>query len=96
MSFAFARGFLALGAFVGELRRFGGMVACVPQQSAAFPAAVLSLWGLPRGLSLAAVAVSDQGCRRRPLIPRSAAEHAYITLASDFTFGRYKELRVTY
>ena len=44
MSFAFARGFLALGAFVGELRRFGGMVACVPQQSAAFPAAVLSLW----------------------------------------------------
>ena len=43
MSFAFARGFLALGAFVGELRRFGGMVACVPLQSAAFPAAVLSL-----------------------------------------------------
>jgi hypothetical protein len=41
---AFARGFLAVGAFVGELRRFGGMVACVPQQSAAFPAAVLSLW----------------------------------------------------
>jgi hypothetical protein len=43
VSFAFARGFLALGAFVGELRLFGGMVACVPQQSAAFPAAVLSL-----------------------------------------------------
>jgi len=42
VSFAFARGFLALGAVVGELRRFGGMVACVPQQSAA-PAAVLSL-----------------------------------------------------
>jgi len=26
VSFAFARGFLALGAFVGELRLFGGMV----------------------------------------------------------------------
>ena len=95
MSFAFARGFLALGAFVGELRRLGGMVALASAPSA-IPAAVLSLWGLPRGLSLAAVAVSDQGCRRRPLIQRSAAEYAYITLASDFTFGRYKELRVTY
>jgi len=42
VSFAFARGFLALGAFVGELRRLGGMVALASAPSA-IPAAVLSL-----------------------------------------------------
>ena len=42
MSCAFARGFLALGALVGELRRFGGMVALSLAPSA-IPAAVLSL-----------------------------------------------------
>ena len=47
MSFAFARGFLALGAFVGELRRFGGMVALASAPSA-IPAAVLSLGAFPR------------------------------------------------
>jgi hypothetical protein len=48
VSFAFARGFLALGAFVGELRLFGGMVALSFAPSA-IPAAVLSLGALPRG-----------------------------------------------
>ena len=70
MSFAFARGFLALGAFVGELRRFGGMVALSFAPSA-IPAAVLSLGGLCRRFESRFAAVSDQFCCGRTLTPRS-------------------------
>ena len=62
MSFAFARGFLALGAVVGELRRFGGMVA-LSFAPLAIPAAVLSLGALPRGVSLQLSCGFDQRCR---------------------------------
>ena len=72
MSFAFARGFLALGAVVGELRRFGGMVA-LSFAPFAIPAAVLSLGPLARGWSLANVAISDQRCRGGAYLPRYAA-----------------------
>ena len=79
MSFAFARGFLALGAVVGELRRFGGMVVLSFAPSA-IPAAVLSLGALPRGLSLAAVAVSDQRCRG--VLADSATEASVVVVQS--------------
>ena len=43
MSFAFARGFLALGAFVGELRLFGGMI-CAGRGCGCVFSLLLPLW----------------------------------------------------
>ena len=72
MSFAFARGFLALGAVVGELRLFGGMVALSFAPSA-IPAAVLSLGAFAARFESRFAAVSDRVCCGRTLAPRSAA-----------------------
>ena len=70
MSFAFARGFWALGAVVGELRLFGGMVALSFAPSA-IPAAVLS-WGPCRRFESRRCGL-DQLCCGRTLTPRRAA-----------------------
>ena len=93
---AFARGFFALGALVGELRRFGGMIACVPQQSAAFPAAVLSLGlrGLMRGCGFAVFPAVNHCCLRGLLMLRQTTCSVRYQLASLLQYHLFARARM--